>query len=213
MINLKTFKIDKDVIKKVCLRFLKSAFWSFIGVLLTVFFFFLQKSTYDLSIIIDSVINLIEVRELIPNLEISYKGEDILKNNKEIKIVLLTIRNEGKVIHQDYYDKYKPFGIKFKDSIILSTEIKESNCDYLKDNILQQPIVFEDSDDNEAKTVNDYQQNLPKEDELFLSKLIIEKGKYITFKLYLLCPADTELVRISFIGKIANIDKVKILYN
>lgn len=213
MISLKTFKIDKDVIKKICFRFLKSAFWSFIGVLVTVLFFFLQKSTYELKITIDSVINLIEVRELIPNLEIFYKGEDILKNNKEIKIVLLTISNEGEVIHQNYYDKNKPFGLKFQNSIILSTEIKESNCDYLKENILQQPIVFEVSDDNEVKAVNGYQQNLPKEDELFLSKLIIEKGKYITFKLYLLCPVDIDLVNISFIGKIANIDKVKILYN
>ena len=213
MIKNISFKFNKTTIKKAFFSFLRSASWSFIGVLLTVFFFFIQKTTYDFRISVDRIINLVEVRENIPYLKITYKGEDILKNNKEIKILHLTIRNEGEVIHQDYYDKNKPFGIKFHDSTILSTEIKESNSDYLKSNILQQTIVVENHEKKDVNIAKEYFQTEPKEDELYLSKLIFEKGKYITFKLYLLCPVGSETFNISFIGKIANIDEVKISLN
>ena len=222
--NLRPIKFLNKIFKSVSLyfskfssisKFLKHASWSFIGIIITIIItiiiFHLSKVHYDFQITIDSEINLVEVRENIEGLEIFFKGEDILKSNKEIKIIILTMRNKGETILQDYFDINQPFGLKFHNTTLLSAEIKNSNSVYLENSIFEQSIIITNNDievDN-----NQFNPKLPKSNELFLSKIIFDKEKFITFKIYLLCPANSESTQISFIGKIANIEEIRISKN
>jgi hypothetical protein len=112
--------------------------WSFVGVLLTIALFGWDRyrNSPDLEIIVQDEINLIEIRERIESLEIRYQGKDLLDSKKEIKIITVSILNEGQTILQQYYDQMHPFGLRVADSIILRIEVVDSNSEYLRDNIL-----------------------------------------------------------------------------
>lgn len=90
--------------------------WSFSGFIIgiialivsvVIFYYSESKDKFDFKIVVEDEFNLIELKDELKELKILYKDENILEHNKEIKIVLYTFTNEGKLIIQDYYDRNK----------------------------------------------------------------------------------------------------------
>lgn len=184
--------------------------WSFLGVVLTVAFFYMTeyRNPYDFRVYIDDDINLVEVRERIPSLEILYNGEDILQSGREIRLLQVTLRNEGKTIIQQDYDQQSPFGLRIPDAIILNAEVRDSNSDYLKEKILRPGLA-------RTETVSSVSTNgvatIPTGDaRLPMDKLIFEKGKFVTLKMFVLRPKGASETKVAVLGKIANIDRIAV---
>jgi hypothetical protein len=179
--------------------------WSMLGVLLAITFFYWSeyRNPYDLRMSIDDEFNLVEVREKIDSLKILYQGNDILTSNREIKVLTLTLRNAGKTILQQDYDQSQPFGIAFGNASVLGAEVVQSNSSYLKDNILppfsRKKNVVSDSSHYDAI------------DRIIFPKLILEEGKYVTLKAYLLQNLGGQPIQIDPLGKIANIESLLIV--
>ena len=90
--------------KPALLRLLiNGTIWSFVGVILTVMFFYWSqyRNPFDFRITLDDEVDLVEVRERIEDLKIKYKNEDILNAPKALKMLRVTIRNSGQTILQN----------------------------------------------------------------------------------------------------------------
>ena len=90
---------DSNSIMKTILN---GSAWSFIGVLLAGAFFYWQeyRNPFDFRMELIDEFNLVEVKEKISDLKIIYKNEDILENEKEIKVIRFRISNQGDTILQ-----------------------------------------------------------------------------------------------------------------
>jgi hypothetical protein len=172
--------------------------WSFVGVLLAVAFFYWQeyRNPYSFKIELVDEFNLIEVREQISDLKILYKNDDIIESKKEIKVIRIQIRNEGDTILQGYYDQLEPFGLRFSNSQVLNAEVISTNSEDL-----QQKLV------NSVNSVNSDAGN--KNSDVLLSKVIFDAGDYATLKITVLSD-EKEILNIAPLGKIANVDSLKI---
>jgi hypothetical protein len=166
--------------------------WSFVGVLLAVAFFYWQeyRNPYSFKIEVVDEFNLIEVREQISDLKILYKNDDIIESKKEIKVIRIQIRNEGDTILQGYYDQLEPFGLRFSNSKVLNAEVISTN-----------------SEDLQQKLVNSDAGN--KNSDVLLSKVIFDAGDYATLKITILSD-EREILNIVPLGKIANVDSLKV---
>ncbi len=178
--------------------------WSFLGVLLTVGFFYWSEShsRYNLKISVEDEFDLIEVREEIEDLQILYKREDILTSKKQIKVLTLSIRNDGKTILQQDYDQAQVFGISFVNALILSADVVLSNSPYLLSGIR------EEIKSQVKSTLGSAAHSSP--NILLLPKLIFDKGKFVTLKIYLLQQTIEQPLDVAVVGKIANIHEMKI---
>lgn len=169
--------------------------WSFVGVFLTVAFFYWQeyRNPYIFKIELVDEFNLIEVREQISDLKILYKNDDIIESKKEIKVIRIQIRNEGDTILQGYYDQLEPFGLRFSNSKVLNAEVISTNSEDL-----QQKLV--NSVNSDAGSNNS---------DVLLSKVIFDAGDYATLKITVLSD-EKEILNVVPLGKIANVDSLKI---
>ncbi len=178
--------------------------WSFLGVLLTVAFFYWTqyRNPFDFEITIDDEVNLVQVRDRIADLEIKYKNEDILNTPKVLKVLRVTLRNSGQTILQNQYDQTEQFGLVFKNAEVLDASVTDSNAEYLKTHFL--PKTW-----SKTASGRDPEKSAPQASMLRLEKAIFEKGKYITLKVFLLQERNESAV-ISVLGKIANIDRMTV---
>jgi hypothetical protein len=175
--------------------------WSFSGfiigiialiVSLIIFYYSEQKEEFDFKIIIEDEFNLVELREEIAGLQVLYKEEDIIKQNKVIKVVIYSFVNDGKMIIQDYYDNRIKFGLLFSNSIVFTTKILSSNSEYLEKDFLSQ----------ERDTSN--------RSIVLYNKLIFDSGKKITLKSYLIQNKEIENTKIDVLGKIAGMERIPV---
>lgn len=162
--------------KSILKTIITGSAWSFIGVLLAVGFFSWKEyeNPFQFRIEIVDEFNLVEVREQIEDLKIIYKNEDILTSNKQIKVIRITFRNIGETILQQYYDQLEPFGLRFEQAKILNVEVTNSNSQDIKKKILPAKV---------KQNMNLNENDEFTYDELILSKVIFEEGKYVTFKI------------------------------
>ena len=205
--------------------FLGGAIWSFLGVLVTLLVFYLaeRKNAYSFEITIDDEIDLVEVRERIEDLQILYKNQDLLDSQKAIKLLQITLRNLGKTIVQTQYDESRPFGLFFPGAIILRADVLASNSDYLKTGLLP-----EEDESSATRPAGPFDMLMPEKaasadarlksalgrarspGTLELQKLIFEKGKYVTLKVFLLLERSEDPVTVKTKGKIAHIDNLSV---
>jgi len=187
--------------------FINGSMWSFLGVILAVTFFYLPqyRNPFNLHIIVDYEVDLVEVKERVKDLQILYRDEDILNTDRLLKLIRITFKNDGKTILQQAYDQSKKFGLRIENAVLLDVDVENSNSDYLKENILEklQEQSYPESEGPIFDSVS----------ELSLPKLIFEKGKYVSLKLYVLQIQKTKSVRFVPMGKIANIDHISITYD
>lgn len=169
--------------------------WSFIGILLTVIFFYWQeyRNPFDFKIELVDQFNLVEVKENISDLKILYKNDDLLSSGKIIKVVRFNIKNTGDTLLQSYYDQLEPFGLRFMKSKVLNAEVIESNSDNLFEQLISK---------NQSLPNSEYS-------DLIFSKLIFDEGDSISIKVTLLQESQDSLV-VTPLGKLANIKAITI---
>lgn len=151
------------------------------------FAFYYNKSP-SLSLIKLSEINVLEVNRSLDDLKIFYKDKDIQNGNKNIKIVVLKIKNDGKVdITQNMYDIDLPWGINVKGGDIVQARIIDSSNVYL------------------SKTLK------PRIDRNIIefNKIIIESGESFSIELVVLCDNKT-ILQYEISGKISGVNNTNI---
>lgn len=192
--------------------------WSKSGTILTIIFFFIATglsiyifilsedlSCPEISWVINNEENLVELKEQIQGVKITFNGTDILETQEEIKIINISLVNSGKEILQGEYDQNLPFGLKFDKASIISFKFVDASDTYLRNS--SKVLNFE-------KLVNDTNsisfQNQITSDELILSKLILDRNSFINFKIYLKQKTSDTLL-IKTIGKISGINEIPII--
>jgi len=165
-----------------------------IGVLATLalggpaLYFTIQERTPSLKYEISSEANVFDLHKSLESLDIIFQGKNIRKAKQNLRIITLTLRNDGRVtILQDHFDMTEEWGIKVENAELVDTpRIVDSNSEYLSDKL--QPAVING-------------------DTVVFQKVIFERGKYISLELLLLHSADTPPT-LRPMGKIANIDQL-----
>ena len=152
------------------------------------------RNSYDFDIELIEEINLVEVREVIGDLKVLYKEEDILANQKAMKVVWIALRNPAKTIGEGQYASHGPFGLRFANSEILGAEVVSAGSKYLQDNLIK-----EFKSDKESGY-----------SDLILEKLIYDKDDYAVVKVTLLQMQNGE-VDVSSFGKLADIGDLEVV--
>lgn len=182
---------------KSLLRILKSIVdifpWHVISVLIALFFgittiyLALREIKPNISFNIIAEANVLDVRKPLKDLTILFQGNNIHKNNLNLRIMTIRIENNGnKNILQGDYDNKVPWGLKIEHGKIIETRLVDNNSKYVMSNL--KPTLVS----------NDFLQ---------FSKIIFEKGKYFILELLVLHKKDN-LPNLVPIGKIAGIDKI-----
>lgn len=163
-----------------------------IGLLVGVYFsmYYEKKAAVIYEIINEA--NILDVRQPLSDLNISFRGEDIQKKNLNLRIFTINIKNDGLTdILQNQYDVKEPWGLKVNNGKVIEIRLTNSNSEYLK------------------KSINPH---IVGESQVLFDKSIFEKGKYVTFELLLL-HSKTDLPHIQPLGKIAGIETIDVTDN
>jgi len=172
--------------------------WSFLGFILalifgiiTIYSSFFKSERPDLDFIILSNTSVLDINERVQELEIKYKNENIIKNNKNLSILTIKIINSSRIdILRDYYDPKNLLGMSISNATLVEKpEIIDASVDYLTNNI----DVSIDSNNN-----------------FYFSQVIIDRDEFFTVKLLLLHKSN-EKPLIKPIGKIAGVKKIDIV--
>ncbi len=172
----------------------RGVLWSIVGVLATLvlggpaLYFTLQERTPSLKYEITSEANVFDLHKSLENLDIIFQGENIRQAKQNLRIITLTLRNDGRTtILQNHFDMTGDWGFNVENAELVDVpRIVDSNSDYLREKL--QPIVT---------TTN----------TVVFQKVIFERGKYIALELLLLHSADTPPT-LRPVGKIAGIDRL-----
>ena len=173
----------------------KLGFIGIISIIITIIFggltlyyrFYTPQPEISYTILSDS--NVVDLHKPLKDLKILFQGEDIQKNNMNLKIYSLKISNSGpKNILETHYASDEDWGIKITEGKIIESRLVESNSDYLKSNL--NPKIVDD------KTIN-------------FKKVIFDKNEYFTLEVLVLHPRDNDIYLIPF-GKISGITKNQI---
>lgn len=154
---------------------------------------------YDFKIYVENEFNIVEIKESLGKLKILYDNKDLFSSEEQIKVIELKLSNEGETIIQPYYEVNQDFGIQFINSKILIVEKIDDNSHYLKKNILK-------VNSPDSIILDQYNSGF-----LPLQKVIFEKNKFITLKIFLLQSARIYETNLYVVGKIANIDQIEIV--
>lgn len=164
----------------------------FIGITLSIIFFTITiyyvfytpqpKITY--TILSDS--SIVDLHKPLEDLKILFQGEDIQKNNLNLKMYTLKISNSWKKnVLETHYASDKDWGIKITEGRIIESRLVESNSDYLKEKL-------------SPRIVNG--------NTIIFKKVIFDKNDYFTLEVLVLHPRDSDINLIPF-GKISGITK------
>jgi hypothetical protein len=159
-----------------------------IGFLFSIFTY-IYTAKPDLKYNLLANTSVLDVKEAVNKLSVTYDSINILESNQNISIILLEIKNEGdKNITLNDFDQRSQFGIKIIGGRLLKKPelITSSDNDYFKDVIL----------------------NYSKDDVKFKYKLI-DTDQYFRIKLLVLHPKKNIPI-VKPIGKISGMNKIDV---
>ena len=129
----------------------------------------------------------VQINTSFDGLKILYKDLDIRQNHLNLKFYKIRIQNDGSAdIQEGNYANQEPFGLAFKDALVLSAHLASSNDAYIKRNM---HIEISDST------------------RIILKKLILENSKYYEFEVLTLYK-DNAAPSLTVMGKIAGQDEI-----
>lgn len=179
------------------LRYLDNTFsWSFFGFWIGIFGFAFGLWTYfhepspELTYEILANTSVIDIKDDIRDLEITYQGKDIHSGGRKLLIIQLRIVNSGKInIQKDFYDSQNsPLGISIG-----------------KSQIVQKPIILEASNEYLRESLN---FNLSGPNKIELDPVILDAGDFFTVKLLALSESQSASLRP--MGKIVGMKSIKL---
>lgn len=154
--------------------------WSFFSFLLaivlgiiTLYDRVLADKHAQLYIDILSSTSVLDIREKLPNLKISYDGIDIRQKKLSLQVLTIKIINDSTCdILKGHYDPDDPIGIMVTNGDVIRTELIETSNDYLK-----QKVAF--------KTT--------KNSIINLKNVILDAHEFFVLKLLILHPAGKKI--------------------
>lgn len=183
-------KDNQQEVKHRIKRFVRKAF-SYALTLITILSFaysFYEKKP-SLLFHLTNEVNVFDMHKSIDDFEVIFKGQNINKEGKNLKIFTLRIENSGGInITQDLYDKNSEWGVLVEEgSFIDGVRVIDSNSENLRNNL--KPKIEEKS--------------------IVLNKVILDKKDYVTLEFLVLHKKDIQPKIIPF-GKIAGIKSLEI---
>jgi hypothetical protein len=153
-------------------------------------YYAIHEAKPGIRVEIVSVSNVLDIHRPIPDLAISFKGQEIQSIGRAIRIVTINIANAGdKNVLQSDYDAEQPFGIRLKEvEIVGEVRMLHADSKYL------------------------WNELLPKvagKDRVVFNKVIMEKGKSATFELTIIQEVDASF-SVATDGKIAGQDDIPV---
>ncbi|MCK5683791.1 hypothetical protein KAJ27_06705 [bacterium] len=168
-------------------------YWCDIGDCFGVFsiFSYFQEKKPEVTYRIIAEADIFSINKGVPDLHITFKGEDLQKSKRNLKIVTIEISNTGNDdILQGYYDIKGSWGLKLENCDIFGNpKLVNSTSEYLKNNI-------------NPKVSN---SNI-----LVFEKVIFEKGQAFVVELKTLVDSQS-MIKYSPIGKIAKVGRQHVL--
>jgi hypothetical protein len=170
-------------------KFLISAsFWGIV-IGLVALYYTVRGTRTNLVVDVGSESNVMDVRTPLKDLAILFQGQDIQKENANLRILGVRLVNEGESnILENYFDSKIPWGLRIQGGRLIEARITGSNSKYLSENL--HPSIVE-------------------KDEVTFDKVIFDKGKYIALELLVLHDKNVEPVVVP-IGKIAGMDQIPV---
>lgn len=170
--------------------------WSFLGVILS--FVFGAIAVYmaigyrpkpDLLIDVDQDTPVVALHEPLGDLQLLYRGADLLEAQQEVRLVTVSFRNEGRAtIHPNYFDAKDPLALHIKNGQVTgSPEVINGSSVYLRTHVSLQLV--------ETGTIR-------------IEPFILEPGEWFQAKMLVLTPAGTS-AGIEASGKIADLDELR----
>jgi len=188
--------------------------WSFLGAILGLLGIIAALVIYyvgevnrktDLRIHLRSEEELVELREQMPGLQITYEGKSILEAQLRIKIVTLAFVNRGRDIVQTMYDQDLPFGLRFPGSSVVGAELVRPSAAHFLENLkIELATIGENASAPSRKSGK-------KTNAVLLPKPIFDSGSYMSMKVFLLQSADDTQTKVEVLGKIAGQKEVPVI--
>jgi hypothetical protein len=133
--------------------------------------------------------NVLDVRTPLPELQIVFRGNEIQRNNLNLRIFRVSVLNNGDVdITQALYDQESPWGLAVAPGQIISARLVDASTQYLRERVTVEPI-----DDS----------------RIGFSKVILERGQSFTVEVLVLHNKD-EQPKVIPVGKIAGINSIRV---
>lgn len=131
----------------------------------------------------------LDVRERLPDLEVTYQSEDIAKSGNTISVVLARVLNKGseRIIAQSY-DPESPIEIQLKNGTLVRSDTSDASNPYLRGKARVSRIL----------------------NTITLPRLIIEPGEWFIIKLLAVHKIESR-PEISVFGKIAGQHEIKVV--
>ncbi len=125
----------------------------------------LKTSTRKLYLDVLTSTAVLDIREQLPNLKISYDGIDIREKNLSLQILTIKAVNDStRDILKGHYDPDDPVGLKVTAGKVIRTELIEASSDYLQRNV---------SFDSPANSVIHFKDVILDAHEFFVLKLLV----------------------------------------
>src|SRR6266571_3559485 len=152
-------------------------------------YYTVRRTRTNLVVDVTSELNVMDVRTPLKDLSILFQGQDIQKQNANLRILGVRLVNEGDTnILENFFDSRIPWGLMIDGGRLIEARVTGSNAQYLSDNL--HPRV----------TGNN---------EVDFDKLIFDRGKYVALELLVLHDKNIE-PQIRPQGKIAGMDSIPI---
>lgn len=144
----------------------------------------------NISLVVINTTNVLDVHAPIKDLKIEFQGEDIQKEELNLRIITLKMVNDGEIdILQNHYDMHDTWGIKVNGGEIIEVRLVESNSEYIESNL--NPRLVKD------------------EGLIELEKIIFDRGKYFVLEILVLHEKQ-DVPMILPLGKIVGIEEIKV---
>lgn len=164
---------------------------SFLSLVVGLLAFYYELHGTRTSLVVDmmSESNVMDVRTPVADLSILFQGQDIQKENSNLRILGVRLVNEGNTnILESYFDSRIPWGLEIDGGRLIEARVTGSNSQYLSANL-------------HPKVSNGH--------EVTFDKVIFDKGKYVALELLVLHDKSLE-PQVKPIGKIAGMDDIPI---
>jgi len=167
------------------------AFVGLIAAILTIYAFLFQGTQNKIQYEIISNSNVFDINTNISKLDIIYDSTSLKKNNQNLRIISLRIKNVGNTnILKTFYDQNSPLGVQITNGYIVENpEILNTSNDYLSKNV----------------------RTFKKDNNLVVfSEVILDMNEFYEIKMLVLHESD-KTPKLSAVGKVAGIKYIPII--
>ena len=165
---------------------------SFVATIVALLIAFLdfQEQRPEVTIETISDTNVLDLRRSLQDLSIEFRGQDVQKQNLNLRIVTINVVNSGEIdILQSHFDQDVDWGIVFKNGEVIEARLVDASSEYLRSRVVPQQLGV---------------------NTVAFPKVIFERDSVFAIEVLLLHPKD-DVPIISPVGKIAGIDKMTVL--